>query len=278
MKLLISSCRQAARVSILLSLFVSLATQAALFGRNLDGNSVTFEAVYDDVLNITWLADANLAASNTFGVLDASAGGFMAWSTAESFIGAMNAENGGAGYLGVNTWRQSTVSPVGGGSVLNTTLSYDGSSDIGYQISASVDAIYNPSGQSAGFTGAELAYHYYNNLGGIGACSGVANINTYGCASSPSIYGVDDATDTANLALFSNIQNSIYWTGTALTASSAFVFATNDGQSILFPTSITLPVWAVTSGDVAASVVPVPAAVWLFGSALIGLVGIKRKK
>jgi hypothetical protein len=36
--------------------------------------------------------------------------------------------------------------------------------------------------------------------------------------------------------------------------------------------------WAVHSGDVSASVVPVPAAVWLFGSGLLGLIGMARRK
>jgi len=34
--------------------------------------------------------------------------------------------------------------------------------------------------------------------------------------------------------------------------------------------------WAVRSGDV--SVVPIPAAVWLFGSGLIGLLGVARRR
>ncbi len=34
--------------------------------------------------------------------------------------------------------------------------------------------------------------------------------------------------------------------------------------------------WAVHSGDV--STVPVPAAVWLFGSGLLGLIGVARRK
>ncbi len=34
--------------------------------------------------------------------------------------------------------------------------------------------------------------------------------------------------------------------------------------------------WVVRSGDVSA--VPVPAAVWLFGSGLIGLLGLARRK
>ncbi len=34
--------------------------------------------------------------------------------------------------------------------------------------------------------------------------------------------------------------------------------------------------WAVHNGDVAA--IPVPAAVWLFGSGLLGLIGVARNK
>jgi hypothetical protein len=34
--------------------------------------------------------------------------------------------------------------------------------------------------------------------------------------------------------------------------------------------------WAVQSGDVSA--VPVPAAVWLFGSGLLGLIGVAKHK
>lgn len=35
--------------------------QTTLQGRDLDGNATTFEAYYDTVLDITWLADANYA-------------------------------------------------------------------------------------------------------------------------------------------------------------------------------------------------------------------------
>jgi hypothetical protein len=36
--------------------------------------------------------------------------------------------------------------------------------------------------------------------------------------------------------------------------------------------------WAVQSGDVAVLATPVPAAVWLFGSGLLGLIGMARRK
>jgi hypothetical protein len=59
------------------------------------------QAYYDDVLNITWLADANLADTNDFGVAGINANGTMSWNTAQSWIGAMSAAN----YLGSKNWR-----------------------------------------------------------------------------------------------------------------------------------------------------------------------------
>lgn len=56
-------------------------------------------AVYDTDINVTWLADANLAASRTFGVQEV--GGIMDQGTAREWIAAMNA----ADYLGVSDWR-----------------------------------------------------------------------------------------------------------------------------------------------------------------------------
>ena len=43
---------------------------------------MTGAACYDDVLDITWLADADLAASNTFGVSGIDSFGLMSWDTA----------------------------------------------------------------------------------------------------------------------------------------------------------------------------------------------------
>jgi hypothetical protein len=63
------------------------------------------EVVYDTDYNITWLANANLAASNTFGVSGINADGTMNWDTAQSWITAMNTAN----YLGLNDWRLPTA-------------------------------------------------------------------------------------------------------------------------------------------------------------------------
>ncbi len=40
--------------------------ETTLLGRDLDGNDATFEAYYDTVLDITWLADANYAQTSGY--------------------------------------------------------------------------------------------------------------------------------------------------------------------------------------------------------------------
>ena len=58
-------------------------------------------AVYDTDQNITWLSNANLAASNTFGTAGVNADDTMSWFAAANWITSMNA----AKYLGFSTWR-----------------------------------------------------------------------------------------------------------------------------------------------------------------------------
>jgi hypothetical protein len=57
--------------------------------------------IYDSDLNVTWMANVNLAESNTFGVSGIASNGLMSWNTAESFLATMN----GTGYLGFADWR-----------------------------------------------------------------------------------------------------------------------------------------------------------------------------
>ncbi|MGO9445571.1 MAG: DUF1566 domain-containing protein [Thiobacillaceae bacterium] len=88
-------------------LLSATAAHAALQAVTLDG--IAGAGVYDTDRNITWLANANLAATDTFGVAGISANGSMAsWATAESWIAAMNA----ADYLGYNTWELPTTPVV----------------------------------------------------------------------------------------------------------------------------------------------------------------------
>ncbi len=71
--------------------------------------------VYDTVNNVTWLADANLAASNRFGLpvcngsdpqpTCVNASGSMSYQAAAAWVAAMNAAN----YLGHNNWQLPTT-------------------------------------------------------------------------------------------------------------------------------------------------------------------------
>jgi len=76
------------------------------------------QTVYDPVTNVTWLANANLAATNTFGLptckdpttpaICVALDGAMTFASASQFIGNMNAFNG-AGYLGQTDWQLPTI-------------------------------------------------------------------------------------------------------------------------------------------------------------------------
>ena len=65
--------------------------------------------VHDARLGVTWLADANLAAAETFDVPNINRSGSMDYATAVRWVAAMNASNNGAGYLGHNNWQLPTA-------------------------------------------------------------------------------------------------------------------------------------------------------------------------
>lgn len=77
---------------------------------------------------------------------------------------------------------------------------------------------------------------------------------------------------------FSNIQSDRYWTTTEGTYdnSDRWVLLMNNGKQEARGTSNLEHAWAVKSGDV--RTMPVPAAVWLFGSGLLGMIGAARRK
>ena len=79
--------------------------------------------------------------------------------------------------------------------------------------------------------------------------------------------------------LFTNVQSFFYWSGTSGVASyeshAAFYFGFLGGYQNLGSMSLDYHAWAVRDGDVAA--VPIPTAVWFFGSAL-GFLGWMHRR
>lgn len=242
------------RKILLVGLYLLTANvNGALHPRDLDGDIYNgHEGVYDDVLDITWLADARIVLTNDFGygsnlLFDGRMGG----TTQGLIIQAMNAYNGGAGYLGVNTWRMPQTAPLSGSTPWNLNVTYDGSSDQSYQLSAPVDSTYNPNGQSPGFTGAELAYHFYINFGARGSTWGTGGTITGGLPGPD--FGIDTATKPENVSLFTNIQNSNYWIGNFVAPGSQMIFGIHDGiQSYgdIYVSGNMSHLWPVAPGDV----------------------------
>lgn len=208
-------------------------------------------AVYDTDRDITWLANANLAATNTFGLtygldLGPNGGvtnygpsiiatdGTMTWGGALKWIDAMNAVS----YLGFSDWR------------LPTTTMPDWSCQ--YQ------ANYNTYSYGSGCTGSEMGHLYYNELGGVAGSSIITTHN-------------------ANYSLFNNVQYTAYWSRTEYAADplGAMSFGADGGQSANYK-NLYFKVLAVRSGQVTA--VPVPAAAWLFTTGLLGLAGVARRR
>lgn len=152
------------------------------------------------------------------------------------------------------------------------TLSYDGSTDIGYNISA-------PGTLYAGSQGSEMARMFYNTLGSTSIYDTSGNYPQPG-------YGL------SNLGPFVDIQSTFdidtpiftaYWSAwdPSVQVFLPYVFAFGiglqdyAGGTAGVPWDSTNRSWAVHDGDV--GVIPIPAAAWLFGSAL-GLLGWMRRR
>ncbi len=229
---------------------VSFSADAALVGRlAATPGGTDYQAYYDDVADLTWLADANAAVGSVYDtVLPGS--GIVNWADA-------NAWAAGLSVGGVTGWRLPETNPVNG-MTYNYTFAYDGSTDYGYNISA-------PGTAYAGSAASELANMFYSVLG---------NTGYFDASGTPT--GCNPCFPSAGP--FSNLQSNGYWSATeyAPTTISAWVFGMHVGIQADDAKVHSYYPWAVQSGDVSA--VPVPAAVWLFGSGLIGLIGVARRK
>lgn len=211
----------------LCTIFPPLA-ESTLFGRlPLSPGGNDYQAYYDDQLNITWLADANLVATNSFGIDPAEifGAGKMRWEISQLWVANMNA-HAGTGYLGFNDWRLPTVTDLGDDGCNfdeNGEFTFSGG-DCGYNVDTS--------------TG-EMAHLYFDTLGNT------ANYDTQG---NPQSGG-----GLVNTGPFQNIQDTLYWSGTPNAVNPGYSWSFNFSGGLQFPTINFrhFHAWPVRNGDVA---------------------------
>lgn len=206
--------------------------------------------VSDTVSGLMWTKDANLAASNNFGLSyntnlgdhasdsyassyteSISTNGRMNWGAGLHWIDAMNAAN----YLGYNDWRLSTVTDLGGD---GCNFSYGGT-DCGYNVDLD--------------TG-ELADLWYRALGNL------AYYNTQG--NPQANWGLN------NTGPFVNLLPYRYWTGTQYgpVVDDAWYFITDFGNRYNSDKANIGYMWAVRTAD-SSNQVPIPGTMLLLGLA-----------
>lgn len=208
--------------------------------------------VYSSVSDVTWTGDANL-----LGTLEASNPNLV--NTIISTIGSVidtpnfydTPRNSGYHTLtNADFGRDGTVNWFGAQAFVGylNSINYGGSTQWALPSAGS-----NPqTGDNQ--TGPQLGQLFYNELGGT-AGGRIPN--------------------TAN---FTNEQSFAYWSGTEVASSPryAWYFYTIGGSHFNTGKSGQFFAWAVSPGQVSA--VPEPAAVWLFGAGLVGLLGLKRRR
>lgn len=174
-----------------------------------------------------------------------AAGTTMNWSDANAWAASLNV-------AGITGWRLPNTIDVGNDGFTYTNH-FEGV-DYGFNIT----------------THSELSNMFYNVLDNTpfhdtsGALTGCNTPNGYTCLT--------------NTGPFSNLQPNVYWSATefAPDTSNAWLFVMSYGLQAVTEKSTMLSTWAVRTGDVSA--VPIPSAVWLFGSGLVGLIGFARRK
>jgi hypothetical protein len=229
--------------SAALTLILCLATitaQASLLGRSpLTPGGTDYQAYYDTVLDITWLADANAVAGTPFDdvllfgsvTFSTPTDGKTTWNSAEAWIASLNTDT----FLGVSDWRQPSMDRNGDTVVVECT----GTNEVACRDN-------------------EMSYQEQYN-------------------------GVEQTVCGFQLCIggpFTNVGRDYYWSGTTYAPNPnavwVFYFPTG-GELYHIDKSTTLYVWPVRPGDIALDAVPIPPAVWLFGSAL-GAMGVVRRK
>lgn len=230
--------------------------------------------VYSSISNITWTADANL-----LGTMISSQG----YNTVISAIIA--------------------ASPV----IYDTPNYFDGSynnyDNYSGEYALSVEDFSSSDFGLTNWFGAKAFANYLNSINYAGSnqwalptvgANTQAGYNQTSSQFGQLVYdelGFDDGYNLQNLDNFSNVQAYWYWSGTESEFNS--IYGSNPGfawfldfaglgYQFVQEKNVQHYAWVISPGQlitapVPDSVVPVPGAVWLFGTGLLGLLGLKRR-
>ncbi len=207
--------------------------------------------IYDDLLDITWLQNANYGAGSAYDDGTSTTDGKMTWDNAVAWAASLTVGATRTWTEPGSFWRLPTIVDTG---TPGCNSAYSGT-DCGYNVQT---------GSAATTVYSEMASLWYDTLGNKGYYDTSGDYQPG--------YGL------TNPGPFDNLESYAYWSGTeyAPNTNGAWDFNTYYGFQTSYYKFGYHYAWAVRSGDVSA--VPVPAAVWLFGSGLIGLLGVARRK
>jgi PEP-CTERM motif len=221
--------------------------ETTLQGRDLDGNLANgFEAYYDTDLNISWLADANYAAtigwvSPTFG----AANGAMTYDEGMSLIKDLAIN-------GITGWRAPELTDLGAPGCASVTST--GGTDCGYNVVPS---------------SSEIVHLFSVTLGNHSV------INPDGTRRATGDFGM------VNSGPFVNIQKLGYGLGTPYAADPNMIWAFNPSSGIQLSLSKASGGygWAVHDGDVGLlTSVPEPTSAALMLLGMVGVAAVARRK
>jgi hypothetical protein len=234
--------------ALCMAMGVSGVANAALQGRDLDGNMATFEAYYDTVLDITWLADANAGAGSVYDDGSSITDGKMTWANANAWAASLSFYNPITNET-IGNWRLPTTNDTG-----LSGCTYTG-------VNSGLDCGYNVDPNSS-----EMAQLYFIQLGNL------SHLTTTGLVSGAFSGGSNSSSTLDNVGPFTNFQSGIYWSGSesALGLSYAWYFATNIGYQDDGVKTNNYFSLAVRPGDVAAVPEAQTYALMLAGLGLIG--------
>jgi len=214
--------------------------------------------IYDDVMDITWLQDANYAQTSGY-----DADGKMTWNESMEWAAQLT-------FGGYDDWRLTKIYDMNNDGCNN---GFTGT-DCGYNVLTSYTELTN-----GNVFFSELAYMYYENLSNLAYYDESGNGPQIGWDTLNANF-VDSLTN--EIVGFANINSKVHWSGTEYVDDTNYAmnFAFSSGFQAFDQKISNWNAWAVRDGDVGGASVSVsePSTFAILAIGLLGLVARRIKK